>query len=114
MMLLGIVGTPFVTCDSADGVPSLPATLFENMTGLSQVYNMDLTKAPAEFSAYGAFLDRPDVRHALHVGQAAFLSKGAAAREHMGADVMTSQRHRLAELLDQGVKVGGPALIASR
>lgn len=90
--------------DLTDRSPSGHATFFWNATGLKQMYNFDLTSEPPEFSAYTTFMDRQDVRKALHVGTLPFRDDDRVL-EHMYADLMSSQKHNYAALLDAGYKV---------
>ncbi|CAN8021382.1 unnamed protein product, partial [Ixodes persulcatus] len=89
----------------ADGSWGLPATLFENMTGLRQAFNLDLSTDPPELAAYRSFLERHDVRAALHVGDVPFSDDYSLVQKHMYSDMMTSQARNFGELLDQGIKV---------
>ncbi|KAG0417552.1 hypothetical protein HPB47_005525 [Ixodes persulcatus] len=88
-----------------DGSWGLPATLFENMTGLRQAFNLDLSTDPPELAAYRSFLERHDVRAALHVGDVPFSDDYSLVQKHMYSDMMTSQARNFGELLDQGIKV---------
>ncbi|KAM7309494.1 putative serine carboxypeptidase CPVL [Ixodes scapularis] len=88
-----------------DGSWGLPATLFENMTGLRQAFNLDLSTDPPELAAYESFLERHDVRAALHVGDVPFSDDYSLVQKHMYSDMMTSQARNFGELLDQGIKV---------
>lgn len=84
-----------------DGDPSV--TLFGNMTGLRQAFDLELTHPPAMFSGYEAFLERPGVRRALHVGRRLkFMADSDTVQHAMYADLLVSQKHQLAELLEQG------------
>ncbi|XP_077514839.1 putative serine carboxypeptidase CPVL [Amblyomma americanum] len=92
--------------DIIDGNPRVATTLFGNMTGLRQTYDMDLTEPPAIFAAYEAFAERSEVRRALHVGRRLnFVADGEAVRHGMYADLLVSYKHQLADLLDQDLKV---------
>ncbi|XP_077552855.1 putative serine carboxypeptidase CPVL isoform X1 [Haemaphysalis longicornis] len=84
-----------------DGDPSV--TLFGNMTGLRQAFDLELTHPPAVFSGYEAFVERPEVRAAVHVGRRLrFLADSETVQHAMYADLLVSYKHHLAELLDHG------------
>ncbi|KAH6937443.1 hypothetical protein HPB50_000482 [Hyalomma asiaticum] len=92
--------------DIIDGNPTVSTTLFANLTGLRQAYDLDLTHAPAIFTAYEQFVERAEVRRALHVGrQLVFMTDGDAVTHSMYADILVSYKHQLADLLDQDLKV---------
>lgn len=92
--------------DVIDGNPKVATTVVGNMTGLRQTYDMDLTDPPSIFAGYEAFVERSEVRRALHVGRRLdFVADGAAVRHGMYADLLVSYKHQLAELLDQNLKV---------
>ncbi|KAL1416015.1 hypothetical protein MTO96_028361 [Rhipicephalus appendiculatus] len=89
-----------------DGNPTISTTLFGNMTGLRQAYDLDLTYPPAIFTGYEQFVERAEVRRALHVGrQLVFAADGDAVTRGMYADILVSYKHQLADLLDQDLKV---------
>ncbi|KAH8010227.1 hypothetical protein HPB51_026279 [Rhipicephalus microplus] len=89
-----------------DGNPTISTTLFGNLTGLRQVYNLDLTYPPAVFTGYEQFVERAEVRRALHVGrQLVFAADGDAVTRGMYADILVSYKHQLADLLDQDLQV---------
>ncbi|KAH7961923.1 probable serine carboxypeptidase CPVL [Rhipicephalus sanguineus] len=89
-----------------DGNPTVSTTLFGNLTGLRQAYDLDLTYPPAIFSGYEQFVERAEVRRALHVGrQLVFVADGDAVTHGMYADILVSYKHQLADLLDQDLKV---------
>ena len=47
---------------------------FHNVTGLNDYDNYMNTDAPISFSYFAEYVNRPDVRKALHVGNATFNS----------------------------------------
>ncbi|XP_065281365.1 probable serine carboxypeptidase CPVL isoform X1 [Dermacentor albipictus] len=92
--------------DIIDGNPTVSTTLFGNLTGLRQAYDLDLTYSPAIFTVYEEFVDRAEVRRALHVGRRlVFMPDGDAVTHSMYADILVSYKHQLADLLDQDLKV---------
>ncbi|KAL3215855.1 hypothetical protein MRX96_051261 [Rhipicephalus microplus] len=89
-----------------DGNPTISTTLFGNLTGLRQAYNLDLTYPPAAFTGYEQFVERAEVRRAMHVGrQLVFAADGDAVTRGMYADILVSYKHQLADLLDQDLQV---------
>ena len=77
---------------------------FTNITGSTNYDNLARTSTPPEFSRYAGFLARPDVRRAIHVGNATF-NDGSACERHLLADFMVSLKPQLARLMDRGYAV---------
>ena len=79
---------------------------FHNISGSNDYDNFLRTDAPAEFSRYGAFVNRPDVRAAMHTGNAT-LNNGHACELNLVADFHVSFADELIDLLDQPSPVSG-------
>ena len=65
------------------------ANLFHNFSGSNDYDNFMNTDAPAALDYYAAYLERPDVRAALHVGDAPF-QDGSDCEMHLVSDFMVS------------------------
>jgi vitellogenic carboxypeptidase-like protein len=73
---------------------------FHNITGLNDYDNYLNTDAPAEFGFYAPYLNQPDVRGALHVGNASFPSAPGTCEKHLLADFMVSFVDELVTILE--------------
>lgn len=71
---------------------------FHNATGLNDYDNYMNTNAPKSFDWYADYVNRPDVRRALHVGNATF-NDGKACEMHLVADFMISLRDEFVQVL---------------
>lgn len=80
-------------------------TYFKNHTGLGYYYNMLYDAAPPQNSAYKSFVQRPDIRHALHVGSRKFdVSRIVVATKFM-EDLLRSARPQFAVVVEAGYRV---------
>lgn len=61
---------------------------FHNITGLNDYDNFMNTNAPADFGYYAPYLNQPEIRQALHVGNATFPSAPSTCEKHLLADFM--------------------------
>ncbi|KAL1421163.1 hypothetical protein MTO96_023333 [Rhipicephalus appendiculatus] len=73
---------------------------FKNITGSDSHYNFLLSKNPEFFDYYQAFVDTPEVRKAIHVGNLTF-NNGDATEKHLREDIMQSVKPWLASLMDK-------------
>mmetsp|Transcript_33997 Transcript_33997/g.66978 ORF Transcript_33997/g.66978 Transcript_33997/m.66978 type:complete len:476 (+) Transcript_33997:48-1475(+) len=72
---------------------------FHNQTGSNDYDNFLNTNAPAEFGYFGPYVNQPDVRAAIHVGNQPF-QDGHQCELHLLSDFMVSMKPRLQVLLD--------------
>ena len=73
---------------------------FHNITGLNDYDNYLNTNAPADFDYYAPYLNQPEVRAALHVGNATFPSNPTKCEFHLLGDFMVSFVDELVTLLN--------------
>lgn len=73
---------------------------FHNITGLNDYDNYLNTNAPPEFDYYAPYLNQPEVRTALHVGDARFPSDPSTCEKHLLADFMVSFVDELVTMLE--------------
>lgn len=76
-------------------------TLFQNLTGMRYYYNLLLDLPPPSENDWKAFVQKPSVRAALHVGQRP-LNNFHLVYQHMFGDLMHSAALWLSALLDAG------------
>ncbi|KAL3186970.1 hypothetical protein MRX96_004773 [Rhipicephalus microplus] len=62
---------------------------FKNITGSDSNYNFLLSKNPEFFTYYQAFVDSPEIRKVIHVGNLTF-NNGEATEKHLREDIMQS------------------------
>lgn len=62
---------------------------FHNVTGSNDYDNLMNTNAPKSFSYYTKFINKPEVRKAIHVGNATF-NDGHECEMHLLNDFMVS------------------------
>jgi len=77
-------------------------TLFQNLTDMQYYYNMLLERKPPSESDWKAFVQKPSVRAALHVGQRSLNHINKVVYRHMLGDVMRSVAPWLSTRLDTG------------
>lgn len=75
------------------------ANYFHNCSGSNDYDNFLRTNAPAEFGYFGPYVNQPDIRKAIHVGNRPF-QDGHTCEIHLLADFMVSMKPRLQTLLD--------------
>lgn len=73
--------------------------LFHNMTGSNDYDNFLNTNAPESFGYYSKYVNQPNIREALHVGNAIF-HDGSACEHHLIPDFMKSFKCELAGLME--------------
>jgi len=79
--------------------------IVENRTGLTFYYNYLLSKQPAEFDNYPKFLEKPEVRRAIHVGNLTYHDISLVAHQHLFDDMSKTIRPWLETLLESDYKV---------
>jgi vitellogenic carboxypeptidase-like protein len=65
-----------------------------------------LMKEPANFDYYVGFLDRPEVRKAIHVGNLNYSSISTKVEASMSSDMGKSVKAWIEDLLNNNYKVG--------
>lgn len=79
---------------------------FHNITGSNNYDNFMMTNDPPDFSFFGDYLNKPEVRKAIHVGNATFGGNSANCEKHLLEDFHESYRPELQKLLQaEGVRV---------
>eukprot|EP00658_Telonema_sp_P-2_P046192 TRINITY_DN3430_c0_g1_i14.p1 TRINITY_DN3430_c0_g1~~TRINITY_DN3430_c0_g1_i14.p1 ORF type:complete len:406 (+),score=88.08 TRINITY_DN3430_c0_g1_i14:213-1430(+) len=73
---------------------------FHNISGSNDYDNFLNTNAPASFGYYAKYLDRPDIREALHVGDTPFGTNASNCELALVPDFMVSFRPELELLLN--------------
>ena len=74
--------------------------IYENKTGLTFYYNYLLSKQPDEFDYYPKFLQKAEVRKAIHVGNLSYDGVSMAVHEHLNDDMLKSVKPWLEVLLE--------------
>merc|ERR1711981_389628 len=74
--------------------------IVENKTGLAFYYNYLLSTQPPEFEHYPKFLQKPDVRKSIHVGNLTYDDTSIPVYEHLSDDIPKSIKPWLEELLE--------------
>ena len=77
----------------------------ENRTGLTFYYNYLLSQQPEDFSYYPKFLEKPEVRRAIHVGNLSYEDISLVVHEHLFDDMSKTIRPWLETLLESEYKV---------
>ncbi|OQR72929.1 putative serine carboxypeptidase CPVL isoform 1 [Tropilaelaps mercedesae] len=72
---------------------------FKQVTGLDVYYNFLLTKEPASFSYYNTFVQTPQTRRAIHVGNMTY-NDGSIVEMRLEGDIMRSVKPWIAELMN--------------
>ncbi len=72
---------------------------FSNSTGFNYYFNYLLSESPKEFDFYPKFLQLPQTRKSLHVGNLPY-NDGKEVERHLVADVMQSVKPWVQELLE--------------
>jgi len=81
--------------DTTD-VPSL----FSNYTGLTFYYNYNMDSEPEDMGHFTQYVNIPEVRKAIHVGDKVF-NDGVAVEQHLAKDVMQSVKPWIEEILNE-------------
>ncbi|XP_040564947.1 probable serine carboxypeptidase CPVL isoform X2 [Lepeophtheirus salmonis] len=76
------------------GYPSF----FTNATGLKYYFNYLLSNSPQEFNYYPQFLEKPEIRKAIHVGGLTY-NDGSIVEKHLIKDIMKSVKPLVESLL---------------
>ena len=79
--------------------------IVENRTGLTFYYNYLLSQQPEEFSNYPKFLEKPEVRRSIHVGNLTYDDVSLVVHEHLFDDMSKTIRPWLETLLESNYKV---------
>lgn len=79
--------------------------IVENRTGLTFYYNYLLDKQPADFENYPKYLQKAEVRKAIHVGNLTYQDISVTVHEKLHDDMMKSIRPLLEDLLEAEYKV---------
>jgi len=79
--------------------------IVENRTGLTFYYNYLLSQQPADFSNYPKFLEKPEVRRSIHVGNLTYDDISLVVHEHLFDDMSKTIRPWLEALLESNYKV---------
>ena len=79
--------------------------IIENRTGLTFYYNYLLTRQPQDFTYYPKFLEKPEVRRAIHVGNLTYEDISITVHEYLNDDMLKSIKPKLEALLEAEYKV---------
>uniref|UniRef100_A0A023GNB6 Carboxypeptidase n=1 Tax=Amblyomma triste TaxID=251400 RepID=A0A023GNB6_AMBTT len=80
-------------------------TFFRNVTGYTYYYNYLTNTEPAGNRAYKIFLQKPDIRRALHVGDIPMSTERDIVAGHFAEDFLRSAVPQLTVVLENGYKV---------
>ncbi|XP_049524907.1 venom serine carboxypeptidase-like isoform X2 [Dermacentor silvarum] len=80
-------------------------TFFKNVTGFEYYYNYLIDKEPEDSKTYKAFVQKPEIRRALHVGQQGFSMSRDLVAGHFVRDIMRSAVPQFTVVLESGYKV---------
>ncbi|CAG0917791.1 unnamed protein product [Notodromas monacha] len=80
------------------------ASYFKNVTGSDYYFNILQFREPKEFSYYVDFINRPEVRQAIHVGNKAF-HNGSKVESLLFEDMMKSVKPWFEDILNSGIRV---------
>ncbi|KAH7951188.1 hypothetical protein HPB52_006245 [Rhipicephalus sanguineus] len=80
-------------------------TFFKNVTGFEYYYNYLTDTEPEGSKAYKAFVQKPEIRRALHVGQQGFSMGRELVAAHFITDIMRSAVPQFTVVLENGYKV---------
>ncbi|XP_003748333.1 probable serine carboxypeptidase CPVL [Galendromus occidentalis] len=84
---------------NGDKLPNGTLPYFRQITGLNFYYNYLLTKEPASFGYYNAFVQSEKTRAAIHVGNLTY-NDGSVVETKLENDVMKSVKPWIAELME--------------
>lgn len=76
-----------------------------NRTGLNFYYNYLLSEQPKDFTYYPQWLERPQVRKAIHVGNLTYDDVSMKVHQYLNDDMLKSIRPWLEDLLEADYKV---------
>ena len=76
-----------------------------NRTGLNFYYNYLLSEQPEDFTYYPQWLEKPQVRKAIHVGNLTYDDVSMKVHQYLNDDMLKSIRPWLEALLEADYKV---------
>ena len=79
--------------------------LFQERTGLNDPFNFNNDIQPVDFNYYQDFLDKPEVRKSIHVGNLTYHNVSMDAYKHLFMDFAFSVADKVAVLLDNDYKM---------
>lgn len=82
------------------GVISPEPTLFFNLTGFNYFYNYHHAKKPVEATWMDIYMEKVDVKHAIHVGNSHFQHQSKQVPKYLSHDVTRSEADKVALLLE--------------
>eukprot|EP00927_Polykrikos_kofoidii_P068802 TRINITY_DN64144_c0_g1_i1.p1 TRINITY_DN64144_c0_g1~~TRINITY_DN64144_c0_g1_i1.p1 ORF type:complete len:498 (-),score=58.92 TRINITY_DN64144_c0_g1_i1:84-1577(-) len=79
---------------------------FHNITGSNNYDNLMMTNNPPDETYYAKYLNQPEIRKAIHVGDSCFGCKSGTCEKHLMADFHVSLRPELERIMRKdGMKV---------
>ena len=78
--------------------------LFQERTGLNDPFNFNNDIQPVDFNYYQDFLDKPEVRKSIHVGNLTYHNVSMDAYKHLFMDFAFSVADKVAVLLDNDIE----------
>ena len=79
--------------------------LFQERTGLNDPFNFNNDIQPVDFNYYQDFLDKPEVRKSIHVGNLTYHNVSMDAYKHLFMDFAFSVADKVAVQLDNDYKM---------
>ncbi|XP_054926480.1 venom serine carboxypeptidase-like [Dermacentor andersoni] len=80
-------------------------SFYENVTGMHYYYNLLYDTAPEDNFAYKTFVQRPELRRALHVGHQTFHTSRHVVASNFVDDLLRSARPQFTVVVEGGYKV---------
>ncbi|XP_037573034.1 venom serine carboxypeptidase [Dermacentor silvarum] len=80
-------------------------TFYENVTGMHYYYNLLYDTAPNDNVAFKTFVQRPELRRALHVGHQTFHMSHSVVATSLFDDLLRSARPQFTVVVEGGYKV---------
>lgn len=80
-------------------------TFFENVTGMHYYYNLLHEAMPGDNVAYKTFVQRPELRRAVHVGNKTYHVSRRIVSSHMAEDLLRSAKPQFTVVVEAGYKV---------
>ncbi|KAF8766514.1 putative serine carboxypeptidase CPVL like protein [Argiope bruennichi] len=74
-------------------------SLFTIFTGMNFYYNFLISETPKEFSYFQTYVEKPQFRNALHIGNLTF-QNGETVQKYLLMDVMKSVKPKVAVIMD--------------
>jgi vitellogenic carboxypeptidase-like protein len=78
---------------------------FHNITGSNNYDNLMMTNNPPDESYFAKYLNQPDIRKAIHVGDACFGCNAGTCEKNLMSDFHVSLRPELESILKKGLRV---------